>query len=145
MKGVVGSRTGVTKNAKFDAFTASQVNPHTGVTEYEGWRFQFLNESATNKFLDVCEEFAASGIDAALAKANEFEQSEVRLTTRARIVDARIGQDDFRRELMRLWKSCAVTGSKVNIALRSSHIKPWAACDSRERPPRANMTCCTCP
>lgn len=133
LKGVIASRDGVTKNRKFEGFSAKKVNPYTGVTEYEGWRFQFADEAGANKFLDVCEEFERAGIEAACAKAQNFEQLPVRSTSRSRVVVARVGQNDFRKALLRYWKACAVTGCKVTAVLRASHIKPWAACDAEER------------
>jgi HNH endonuclease len=133
LKGVIGSKEGLTKNHKFEAFIAKKVNPHTGVTEYEGWRFQFANESAANDFLDLCEEYAQNGTEAAKVKAKGFDQIPARTTSRTSVIASRVGQYDFRKDLLRIWKSCAVTGCKVPAALRASHIKPWAACDSRER------------
>lgn len=47
-------------------------------------------------------------------------------------VDARIGQGDFRDQLVRRWGACAVTGCSNPVLLRASHVKPWAACDTRE-------------
>lgn len=55
-------------------------------------------------------------------------------TTRAALVDARLGQGRFRRELMRRWDAaCAVTGCRVGAVLRASHCKPWRKSDNRER------------
>lgn len=133
LKGVIGSKDGLTKNQKFDAFTAKKINPHTGITEYEGWRFQFANESAVNEFLDLCEAYTLNGVEAAKAKAQGFDQTPTRTTSRTSVIASRVGQDDFRKDLIRMWRGCAVTGCKVPAALRASHIKPWAACDSRER------------
>lgn len=48
-------------------------------------------------------------------------------TTRQRLVDARLGQGRFRKDLERHWGgACAVTGVTVREALRASHIVPWA-------------------
>jgi hypothetical protein len=46
---------------------------------------------------------------------------------------ARIGQGQFRRDLQRLWKACAVTGCRELSLLRASHIKPWSASTDAER------------
>lgn len=133
LQGVIASDSGVTKNSKFEAFVAKKVNPRTGIPVYEGWRFQFANESAANNFLDVCDEYVLNGIDAAKEKAGSFEQTLTRTTSRKSVITARVGQNDFRTDLIRFWKACAVTGCKVTAVLRASHIKPWAYCDSRER------------
>lgn len=63
----------------------------------------------------------------------EIEGAEVSATTRMTLVDARLGQGRFRRELMRRWDgACAVTGCRVGAVLRASHSKPWRRSDNRE-------------
>jgi hypothetical protein len=43
-----------------------------------------------------------------------------------RLVLARLGQGDFRRDVLRKWENaCAVTGITVVEAIRASHIVPW--------------------
>jgi hypothetical protein len=55
-------------------------------------------------------------------------------TTRKALIDARLGQGNFRNDLMRIWNSaCAVTGCTVPEVLRASHIKPWRKCTNKER------------
>lgn len=55
-------------------------------------------------------------------------------TTRERLVDARLGQGRFRREVLAAWDDrCAVTGVETVEAIRASHIKPWRDCTDAER------------
>lgn len=55
-------------------------------------------------------------------------------TTRQRLIDARLGQGRYRRDLERVWESrCAVTGCDVREVLRASHIKPWRDSTDAER------------
>jgi hypothetical protein len=55
-------------------------------------------------------------------------------TTRQALVQARLGQGRWRRDLLRHWSGrCAVTGLEVASLLRASHIKPWRSSDNRER------------
>ena len=54
-------------------------------------------------------------------------------TTREALVEARLKQGEFRRQLVVMWGSCAVTGCGVLEALTASHIKPWRDSDDRER------------
>lgn len=64
----------------------------------------------------------------------DVEDAQLSTTTRAALVDARLGQGRFRRELMRRWDAaCAVTGCRVGAVLRASHCKPWRKSDNRER------------
>ena len=54
-------------------------------------------------------------------------------TTKKAIVDARIGQGGFRKELIDFWDGCAVTGCAVLKLLRASHMKPWRDSDNHDR------------
>lgn len=64
----------------------------------------------------------------------EMEQEEISATTRSALVDARLGQGRFRRELLRRWDgACAVTGCRVGAVLRASHCKPWSKSTNQER------------
>lgn len=54
-------------------------------------------------------------------------------TTRAALVDARIGQGAFRRQMLKAWGGCAVSGCAVTNVLRASHAKPWRQSNNQER------------
>ena len=48
-----------------------------------------------------------------------------------RLIRQRLGQGRFRAAMLDYWGgACAVTGVTVPEALRASHAKPWAACES---------------
>ena len=54
-------------------------------------------------------------------------------TEQEQIVVSRLGQGNFRRNVIRLWGSCSVTGLQSVTLLRASHIKPWKDSDNKER------------
>lgn len=54
-------------------------------------------------------------------------------TQRQALVQARLGQGNFRQALISYWKGCAVTGCTRLEALRASHIKPWSEATNRQR------------
>jgi putative restriction endonuclease len=55
-------------------------------------------------------------------------------TTRQAIIEARIGQGRFRRDVIAYWGgSCAATGCGSTGVLRASHIKPWWGSSDVER------------
>jgi predicted restriction endonuclease len=55
-------------------------------------------------------------------------------TTTEALVDARLGQGQFRAALEREWNgACAVTGCRISEILRASHIKPWETSNDSER------------
>ncbi|WP_432263424.1 HNH endonuclease [Cupriavidus sp. TMH.W2] len=63
-----------------------------------------------------------------------IEKSKVSETTRERLVDARLGQGRYRRQLEEHWgAACAVTGVSQREALRASHIVPWKESDNTTR------------
>jgi hypothetical protein len=55
-------------------------------------------------------------------------------TVRKQLIDARKGQGEFRKAVLRLSnRRCVVTGSKELNLLRASHIKPWRLSSDAER------------
>lgn len=48
------------------------------------------------------------------------------------VIQARIGQGVYRKNLMRYWKTCSVTGCENPKMLTASHMKPWKACSVAE-------------
>jgi hypothetical protein len=60
-------------------------------------------------------------------------------TTRQRLMDARLGQGQFRRRVLARWQGrCVVTGCALEDVLRASHIKPWRCSNNDERLNPAN-------
>lgn len=54
-------------------------------------------------------------------------------TEREAIVKSRIGQGQFRKDLVEFWKKCSVTGVTNLDFLVASHIKPWRVSSNFER------------
>ena len=52
------------------------------------------------------------------------------ITEVKRTVNQRVGQLQFRNEVIKLEGCCPITGVSSPAFLRASHIKPWRACDS---------------
>ncbi len=72
-----------------------------------------------------------SGTEYINAIANDIRISE---TERTAIVQSRIGQGQFRHQLMEKYHgSCVMTGINHPKLLVASHIKPWAASSNQER------------
>jgi putative restriction endonuclease len=59
-------------------------------------------------------------------------------TEREAVIKARVGQGEFRDRLLKLWRSCAITGVEEPAVLRASHIKPWRKSSNSERLNRYN-------
>lgn len=62
-----------------------------------------------------------------------LSNSHLEVTERQAIVKSRIGQGQFRENLLSKYGKCVITGVGIPQVLVASHIKPWAACDNRER------------
>ena len=61
------------------------------------------------------------------------EYKTLAVTQQEQIIVSRLGQGNFRRNVIRLWGSCSVTGLQTVSLLRASHIKPWKDSDNHER------------
>ena len=58
----------------------------------------------------------------------------LRPTEKKRLIDARIGQEGFRRDVEAHWNgACSVSNCTTREALRASHIKPWKPSSDAER------------
>jgi putative restriction endonuclease len=59
------------------------------------------------------------------------ERPELRGTEAERLVRQRIGQDVYRKALMKYWKGqCAITSISIPEVLKASHAKPWSDCET---------------
>lgn len=135
IKGVIPPR-GATTNFKFELFTLKRefkLKDDRIHKEFEGWKFQFKDAAAFDKFLVICESYAAFGLEAAKNATNEFEKVVIAETAKTIVVESRIGQQKFKKNLLKYWKACAVTGCTIEKILRGSHIKPWASANDEER------------
>jgi hypothetical protein len=65
---------------------------------------------------------------------NQINCSAVGPTSRASLIQARLGQGVFRAEVLARWDTrCAVTGTSVYEVIRASHLKPWRLSSNEER------------
>ena len=69
----------------------------------------------------------------------QFEGSELKPTERAAIVQSRIGQGLYRKNMLKLWDGrCALTNCNIPEVLIASHAKPWKLSTNQERLDRYN-------
>ncbi|MBI2744609.1 MAG: HNH endonuclease [Burkholderiales bacterium] len=65
------------------------------------------------------------------AELKTMPQATANNTEVLRMVRQRVGQQTYRQALLDYWGgACAVTGVSTPQALRASHAKPWADCDT---------------
>lgn len=133
IKGIESSKKGARPNDRFEAFRFKSVQQKTGRVVYESWKFDFSSEQGCNAFMDICEAYDKGGVEyASVALAAVTAKADPK-TQRTQLIKARVGQLDFRKNLVRLWKTCAVTGCAVQKMLKASHMKPWADSNAVER------------
>ena len=92
-----------------------------------------LRENAPSEFVFRVE-MISSEIDAFKeVREHAGEYKTLDKTEQEQIVVSRLGQGSFRRNVIRLWGSCSVTGLQSVTLLRASHIKPWKDSNNQER------------
>jgi putative restriction endonuclease len=92
-----------------------------------------LRENAPSGFIFRIE-MLSSEIDAFKeVREHAAEYKTLDKTEQEQIVVSRLGQGNFRRNVIRLWGSCSVTGLQNISLLRASHIKPWKDSSNQER------------
>ena len=62
-----------------------------------------------------------------------FNRPMLEATEKMILSKGRLGQSRFRKDVIRLWGSCAVTGFQNITVLKASHIKPWNSSSDDEK------------
>lgn len=82
----------------------------------------------------ISPEFAPEEVSSVLDAVDALEVSEPLKTSVQCVVEQRLHQDEFRRNLEKIWgNQCAVTNVTCRACLVASHIKPWAECSDKEK------------
>jgi hypothetical protein len=92
-----------------------------------------LNKNVPSEFIFKIESFSSETDIFKEVSEHASEYKTLNETEKEQIVVSRLGQGDFRRNVVRLWGSCSVTGLQNISLLRASHIKPWKDSDNQER------------
>ena len=72
--------------------------------------------------------------DSIIGQIKEIERSRaITKTERTAVLQARVGQGSFRRQLINYWHGCSISGCNVIWMLVASHIKPWRVSNNTER------------
>ncbi|MGC8525123.1 MAG: HNH endonuclease, partial [Acidibrevibacterium sp.] len=92
----------------------------------------FTGKRVFDHLLTLVEDTAANEIVDDIKKIEQ--QTGISETTKKALIDARIGQGEFREELEKRWsQACSLTGCKIREILRASQIKPWKDSSDKER------------
>ena len=97
----------------------------------KGWKEWEAETSLKGNSIKQPAQQVADGYDAPLQRFAAQVRGLPRTTEAERLVVQRIGQDDFRADLMKYWQGCCpLTGISDQDLLWASHIRPWAQCQS---------------
>lgn len=83
--------------------------------------FQAASALSLKSDIDELEECLAS-------ETNPEKRTEIET-----LIKARLAQGKFRKDVLKLYPSCPLTGLNIQSLLIASHIKPWSKCNNEER------------
>lgn len=96
-------------------------------TKY-GIAFDFDSTLALRQFLS---QLLKSTVSSLIFELQEIETSNISSSEKQMLVNARVGQGKFRRDLMSAFNGkCPITGIMLPELLRASHIQPWRDCSN---------------
>jgi hypothetical protein len=64
---------------------------------------------------------------------NSIKNLKISSTEKKRLINSRLGQGEYREDLISLWKGCSITHCNQIDILIASHIKPWRDANNTER------------
>lgn len=109
-------------------------SPRGAKDNHRGLAVGVRDADALEDFLSIIACLGVGGeLSAAISERNGAHGLPNDETERRAVIAARIGQGKFRKDLIRYWKACALTGIKEPLLLRASHIRPWRESNNRER------------
>ena len=91
-----------------------------------------LGKNYDNTLHDLLDRADMSNADEALEESIRG-RIDIGATTKAQLIQARLGQGIFKENLRRNEKACRVTGLTDPKHLRASHIKPWSQSTDEEK------------
>ncbi len=132
IEGITFSHEGIVAIKELQLITQQQ-NVLDSDAQFTAWEAKFQSDIACEMFFEICRIYSLKGIESAQDWAMRFPQKHQKITSKKSVGTIRIGQNDFRKNLLKHWKSCAVTGFKNTSILKASHIKPWSKSNAKEK------------
>lgn len=98
-------------------------------------RFGKIIDIGNDVFAPVVDRIPVEKLDNPIVHdLNKIREKYPDKTTQNTYVDARLGQGQFRADVLQRWGfRCCVTGSTTHEVIIASHIKPWKDSNNRER------------
>jgi predicted restriction endonuclease len=96
--------------------------------------FSINENSKPFKFILNLDKLNFNEVDESIEEVEEIKKDKsLTILEKETLVLSRIGQGQFRKDLIRLWKTCVISGFDDTRFLIASHIKPWKKADNIER------------
>lgn len=99
--------------------------------------FQERNEKGNNMYSSALNKYKEYLKDASEELEEDIENiiqdDSYTETDKITLIKSRVGQGEFRKNLLSYWEGCAVTGYRTSSMLIASHIKPWRESNNSER------------
>jgi len=125
---------GTEVNLNYQNHNMTMFNGPSKAEKHRGIAIDIVSSKQLNQLIDLLtkteEKFESAYED---IKFVEAEFQSLTETTKKILIDARLGQGQYRQKLISLWGACSVTGCGILNVLRASHIKPWRLSDNDER------------
>ncbi|MCX2982860.1 HNH endonuclease [Halieaceae bacterium IMCC14734] len=90
-----------------------------------------LYNAALHNYADYLAEITQSALEQDLSDI--VADARLTNTEKTTLINTRVGQGKFRKQLIAHWGGCAVTGYADTRFLVASHIKPWVSASHPER------------
>jgi HNH endonuclease len=89
-----------------------------------------IHETKPSKFKFLLVDIKISEEDIVAEITSQYQSNQ---TEREALIKSRVGQGEYRRNVINLWETCSVTGFGMEKVLIASHIKPWKNSNNSER------------
>lgn len=124
----------IIKNIKHDIFKAElygfdKVVNKINKLQMSGIYYKYLPDEEPDRLYELINENTTVIDDL----KNIEDDKKLTRTEKDNLVKCRMGQGDFRKQLINYWQGCSVTKYKDLGILIASHIKPWKDSDNSER------------
>lgn len=122
-------------NIKYKKSDIHFYNPPIIIDESLIKNSRYILQSLTPELKTYLIEKSQTGNDADIESdiSNIIQDSDLSNSTKLALVNARIGQGEFRKNVIELWgngEKCAITMIDIRELLIASHIKAWKDCES---------------
>ena len=119
----------ISRTTEFEVVAAQALHlPEFQLRDAKGKGMYSAALKSYQKFLDDIYQVTVSQDIDTLVQDNQLDETE-----KARLIKTRMGQGQFRSELIEQWQGCALTQYKQLQFLVASHIKPWRVSNHQDR------------